>query len=327
MKIAMRYLGFVALMLLTIQQHCNAQLSIEFTQAEINVSASTVRLADIAKITSPQQGVVESAREIDIDTFEGTKTELRVTKEQVRIRMILAGFRASELNLSGPDKIQVVRVNARDPRPSLESALTQELSAHFSIPADDLHVRLDASFKQNGREYNWSTLRMEPLESPELPLGRQTFPVQVSTRFDETRSVEIPAVVAVYRDLAVAKTDIPRGTRLSESNIESVRRPVATRAIGYTSIGNAMGKEAQTDIEQYSLIKPTSLRQQAKPVSLVRRNSFVRVVIRSGSLVAQIPNAKVLTDGNPGDQVQVINPFNQERMVARVVDGFTVEIR
>lgn len=306
-----------------------AQITVKIRGQEVSVPKATVQLGDIAAITASSPAVEKQLRELDLDSFQGTSNLIRATKEQVRIRLLLAGHDVETSDIVGPSEFVIQRVEQQDTRKIIEQLILNQLSELFTIPHSAIQVSLDSNFKIPNEGYlDFQSLQLEPLGRPEIPLGKNTLPAVVRDTQNRTKALQIPVTIAIFRELAVAKHNIPRGAKLTNENIEAVRRPVTTHTSSYLTVGHAIGKTAKTDISMYELVKPAAVDMNGeKATAILKRNSMAQAVLQQGRLSVMLREVKVLEDGNQGDTIQILNLNNNEKMWARVIDANTVQIR
>lgn len=306
-----------------------AQVSVKIRGQEVSVSKANVKLGDIAAITASSTAVEDKLRQLDLDSFRGTSTLIQATKEQVRIRLLLAGHDIATSDITGPNEFVVQRVDQQDTRQVIEHLIRKQLSELFTIPESAIQVSMDTNFKVPNEGYiDFQSLRLEPLGRPEIPLGKTTIPTTVRDTQNKISALKVPVTVAIFRELAVAKRDIPRGAKFTNENIEAVRRPVTTNTSTYLTMGHALGKSAKADIAMYELVKPAAVDMVGeKATKLIKRNTMVQAVLQQGRLSVMLREVKVLEDGDQGDTIQVLNLNNNERMWARVLDANTVQLR
>ncbi len=310
-------------------QDLTAQVSVQIRNSELRVAKSTVQLGDIATLSVSSPEVAKTLQNIDVDSFNGNANEIWITKEQIRIRLLLAGFDVAASDISGPEEFKVSRIDQDDTRQIIQTLLNQQLSSQFAIPESAIQVTIDSNFKiANDSHMDFRTLKLEPLGRPDIPLGKSTLPTMIRDSQNKFQPMNVPVTVAIYRELAVAKMDIARGTVLTRENLDSVRRPVSTNSTGFLTMAHALGKESNADIATYELIKPNAIKSVVvKQDALIKKNSIVSAVLRSGHLTVTLKKIKALEDANLGDTIQVINMNNNERLFAKVIDTYTVELR
>ena len=321
---------FLVLCLIAIPSMSLAQASVRVNlhSGEVHCFQNVIKLENVAEIYAGDASLARKLRSLDLDSFDENENVVLLTKEQVRIRLMLAGIRVDQIQLSGPERLTALLVDQVSVRKTVESQLQQQLAEQFFMSADNLRVKIDERF--DGIEktnLDFSTLEIESASEPELPLGRQTLSAFGLTPSGESRSIKIPVTVAQIRDLVIAKENISKGQTLNAQNIEAVRRPVKNRHIRFASFEQVVGKKAQSDVQQYALIRSNVVRTAGLTQQhAIRRNSLVNVVVRRGPLKVVLKEAKALDNGNPGDQITLLNPKTKERIVAKVVDSSTAEV-
>ncbi len=307
-------------------------VQIQLSNVDVRCAEQTIRLKHLAKIGSGSARLDNLANEIasvDIDSFDSNHNPVRVTKEQIRIRLILAGFKEHQFEIFGPMQVNASYVSHTRIRDSIESGLKQLLSTHYQIPPDDLAVILDRQFNDQllaGRDI--TSIRLGRAQPLELLPGKQTISVVFGNGSELAMTAKIPVTVALVREFVVARQNISRGEVLSQENIQSVRRPVSDRNVRLASYDHAIGKQVQTDIPQYSMIKPNLISAGSRNSQFtIKKNSRINIIIRRGQLQLVMKAAKALDNGNPGDLITVVNPTTNQNIQATVIDAATVEVR
>ena len=197
------------------------------------------------------------------------------------------------------------------------------------MPHSNIQVTIDSKFQMlDSSGFDFDSIQVQQEFGNELPLGKRNVETTVRDLNGELQALRIPVTVAVFRDLVVAKKNISKGQTLAPRDVVSVRRPVMRRNVKLASYEQVLGMQAQTDIQQHELIKSNLVRQN-KPASsfVIKRNSYVNIVARRGSLSVVLKDAKALENGKIGEKITLVNPKTKERVVGKVLDSSTVEIR
>ena len=169
----------------------------------------------------------------------------------------------------------------------------------------------------------------------ELPLGIKTTEIHLSDAQGRSLKTRAPIKISVFRDLVMAKENISRGDVLSADKIEIVRRPVINQRVRFASYQQSIGKQAQTNIQQFSIVKTQSLRnakqqpaiaKSNKPEFVVKRGDRVNVISQIGNLKVTLRDARALGQGEVGDYVDFTNTKTKQTVRARVVDAVTAVI-
>jgi flagella basal body P-ring formation protein FlgA len=315
-------------------------ISIELREDEIHSLETTIRIGQVANLKSTNSQLNKRLSGLDLDSFDDFEQQtdgrseianrsIAITKKQIQVRLMLAGISQDRLRISGPEQVVVIAQDVSNVRQAIGIRLRQQLAEQFVIAAEDIQVTLDERFSdfENGK-FDFTDFRIVPTLSSDIPLGRQQITVLVQTQTGETVSRRIPVSIALIRDLVVAKSNISKGQTLSADNIESVRRPVVNRNIRFASFEQVVGKQVQNDIQQYELIKTNLIGNvRTRNDFILKKNSIVSVIARRGSLQVVLKDAKALESGNVGDHISLINAKTKERIMAKVIDASTAEVR
>ena len=317
------------LVLTLVCQNAIGQIQIRLMGGQVRCLENTINLGHVTQITADRRDLVRLISQLDIDSFEDGQSQVVISKEQIRIRLALAGVRSNEFELVGSDQVIAISTSQTNIQSVIENALAKQLAERFVMPIADLHVSLDPRFKNNQKPaYDYSNLRINQNFTTDIPLGRQTIAVTVPELEGESGSLMIPVSVAIVRELVVAKKNIARNQLIQADQIETVRRPVTSRNIRFASFEQVVGASVQSDIQQYDIIRSNAVRTASADKSfLIKKNTRVNIVARRGALTVVLKDAKALENGNRGDRISLLNPKSNERVLARVIDSSTVEIK
>ena len=306
-----------------------AQVSVHMYETTVRCAEPTIDISHVAKVVTNDRLLAKMVEALDLDSFRNDQPQIEISKEQVRIRLVLAGLSEDEFELSGPESVSVEVFQPQNARELIADLIKKQFAEHFRMSLPDVIVTLGPQSNDLARtDVDFSTLRIDLELSTEIPLGQQTVSGFVEDHSGQTVSIKIPVSIAVVRDLAVARKNISKGETLGPENIESVRRPVANRTIQFASYEQVVGSQVQKDVQQYDVIKSNLI--QAVPVVdklTVKRNSLVNIIVRRGALKVELKDAKALSEGSPGEPITVLNPSTKEKILAIVVNSSTVEIR
>lgn len=349
------FIGLISLGAVVFAQEGRPPVRLKVTDNVVAIPNSIIHLHQIAEIECEQVGVASRIGAIDIDEFSSTENELSISSSQLGIRLRLAGYRLSDFEIVGPSSVKVIKakhvtaggaravevmarqlnavkpldVEAFEPEKYLADVLRRSLLKEYSIADSDLHVNVEQVTNFPTDIAGLSSLKILPIGRAELPLGNQLFAGMIDTTAKSEVVFRVRAKVSVYRDFAVAKEDIPAGTELTFKNLKSERRLVSTRTTSssFLTYVNALGKTTTKDLEKYALLKPSSVsRIKASERILVKRNTLIDVIARSGSLSVELKNVKALSDGALGERIEFIHPRTKRKTKARVLDAYSALI-
>jgi len=343
------FIGLISLGAVAFAQEGRPPVRLKVSNSVVAIPDSIIHLHQIAEIECEQVGVANRIGAIDIDEFSSTENELSISSGQLGIRLRLAGYRPSDFEIVGPSSVKVVKANhvsAGNARPAdlrarhltalkpagvkafeaekyLADMLRRNLLKEYSITDSDLHVVVEQVTNFPTDIAAWDSLKILPIGRAELPLGNQQFTGMIDAKAKSEVVFRVRAKVSVYRDFAVAKEDIPAGTELTFRNLKSERRLVSKRTTSgsFLTYVNALGKTTNKDLEKYALLKPSSVsRIKASERILIKRNTLINVIARSGNLSVGFKNVKALTNGALGEKIEFIHPRTKKKSTARVVN-------
>jgi flagella basal body P-ring formation protein FlgA len=310
-------------------------VAVDLRTGQVRCFEDTILLKHVAEIRSGDARLQRKMESLDLDSFVDHKQTgdvqkpIVLTKAQVRFRLRLAGLSEEQITISGPEQLTVVAAEAASLREIVEQRLQQQLAQQYLMSTDDLKVTLNPRFSQLEKPaLDFSTLQLPSTFDTDMPLGNQQVTALVQDESGQFVSQKIPVSIALIRDLVVAKQNISKGETLSADNVDSVRRPVVSRNVRFASFEQAVGKQTQNDVQQYELIKSSAIRTgQTRTTYAIKKNAQVSVIVRRGALTVVLKDAKAMDNGNPGDQIGLINPRTKERIIAKVIDASTAEVR
>lgn len=152
--------------------------------------------------------------------------------------------------------------------------------------------------------------------------GTVRLQLEISAGERAPRMVWVTADVARWVPVVVARRALERGEIIAPSDVELDRRELSTlpRDIS-TSLDDVVGAAVRQAVVPFSPLR----RDQLASVPVVRRGDAVQIVAQHGGLRLTAAG-EVRQDGGRGDQVRVINRASQRELLARVVNGTTVEV-
>lgn len=313
----------------------HAQVRIELKHQHLPQEQHLIRLSDIANVRTFEPTTLQQFSAMEIDAFEGDGKEVIISREQVRLRLLIAGIDETQFVLTGPQSIVATKADSTQMRQQFERLIQQQIAKQYGVLPGDLVVSLDERLDKSLLFSRLVDFRLLHSDQAELPLGRTSITATFESADGETTDLRTSVSIAVMRDLVVATKNISRGGTLNRDNSKVIRRPVDRRNARYASIEQASRSIARSDIQQFDIIRSTVL-SSAKSFSTatataqsseVKRNAIVNVVIKSGPLSVVLKDAKALQSGRVGERIAVLNADTKERMVGTVVDQTTVVIR
>jgi flagella basal body P-ring formation protein FlgA len=279
------------------------------------------------------QGGDESLRRqiaaLDV-TERSDAVDQSVSRRQVQIRLLLAGFTPSEFDLAGPEHVTVTRFEAIFPDERFADAIRTALASQFRLDPRDLDVRVvqPVTPRPHMNGVSLESVSLNPVLPMALPLGRTRIQVEIVAERQSQQQVGVTVEVALYQTAAAAARLIPAGEALTQDNVVSQR----IRVVGptpFASPADVVGRTAARMLRPGEVIRPHDAQsggQAEESPILIRPAETVRIVARKGRLTVTLSAAEALQSGRLGETIRVRNPDSKRTITARVVGPGELEV-
>ncbi len=306
------------------------QIEIQLRSPTVSCTQTTIRLGDVADLTGGDPAMRERLSELDLDEFSLDRGARQITARQIRYRAVLAGVDAAKFRLADASSTLVQFTEPIDTRRLVERAIHQRLANNFQIPEDSIEVRLlstiDSLISRSGMDT--ASLTIEPTFPTEFPLGQRTLELKLTDNSGRSSTSTASVNIILYRDLVMVKENISRGDLLDHEKLERVRRPIDNPQVSFASYEQTVGRTAQDDIQQFSLVKAQSITNTEPTESkiVVTRNALVTILVRQRGLSVDLQNAQANANGRVGESIEFINPKSKALIRAKIVNATTAII-
>ncbi len=314
----------------TAQIPVDSRVIVHLNKPLVESPVDVVTVGDVAKVIGGPASLRERIQKLDLDAFENGNSELDISLEQIRYRLLLARIEQHRFEVVGIQRTHVQQISLVDHRRRIEQLLTTELAIQFGLPAETVQISLDAREFESllDEEIDLSTSHLAIAFGTELPVGERRLEVRFVDAAGNQLTKTMALTTAVMRDLVIAQENISRGEIIDASRVTRVRRPITDRATRFASYEQVVGKSAQQDIQQFDVVRSQYVSAiEAEEAPLVKRNQLVTAVLRRGNLTIHLNNVRTSDDGRFGDTIEVVNPITRKRILAQVISSDTVEIR
>lgn len=158
------------------------------------------------------------------------------------------------------------------------------------------------------------------LESPAHPIGRVT--TRVRCEGSAPWTVFVPAEVRLFRQVAVLTRPLERMSVVGAADLSLVEHDVGKLRQGYlTDPAQAIGKKLTRQLGSNQVLAPNHL----QVAEAIRRGDQVVISASSGTINVRMPG-EALSDGAPGQQINVRNLRSQRVVRARVIGPGQVQV-
>jgi flagella basal body P-ring formation protein FlgA len=295
-----------------------------FSQGQI------VLVRDIATVYTEDSELKERISLIDVADPLGAGESSRLTRSQISLRLMLAGFRAEDFHLGGADVVKVsydseVAMSDELVLGSVRGALSQRLE----LPAADIRLMLlrPIKLKEKYESLTLDDIRLETRLPSNLWTKLLSVGIGIHVRGRLHEIVTVALETQINFNAPRTLRDVNAGEIFTAANLGYQATQIAPDMIPRLA-KNAIGKRATRDLRAGDIVeqKLVTTSNRVKQEILVRQREAVQVVARRGVLVVKTQEAVALDSGREGDQVRVQNRQTGRIVRGRVAKRWTVEI-
>jgi len=286
-------------------------------------ASGQIKLGDIAEVTDRDPQRRAALRGLDL-TASVPDRELTVDRSLVEIRILLAGFDRESVTVQGAEQVVI------SPLPQValtdlgvEQAVYESLCRQFSIPPEDLRVKLISPFVHSSLAglADLQSARLELMPTSQLPLGRTQLMVRILDGSRVVLAKQVTFEVARRQSVVVAINSLDRGNLVGEEHIREEMRFVdgpMDRLTASQVIGRKVLLPFRPD--EVVTLRHIGPPEEAESPILVQPRDAVRLVARKRGLTITIPVAEALQAGKKGQLIRVRN-VQSNQVVTGVVVG------
>lgn len=298
---------------------CTAEVTITLRHhAAINNARVTIEdVADLHGGTAVEQ---KRFGQLDLDVLAPRTARKRLTRREIEMRLLVAGYRRNQFYLTGADAVEVRRADTDAFRTRLERLFHSEFARQFGFDDQNVSIRildqqrlLAVESKMAGDDFAATVL----FES-QLPIGATTIQVEFASE-NERFLEEFKSQVIVSTEVAIARRNVSRGSVIDASSVRIIRRPIVRKA-DFADPKHIVGRVAKIDILSNEVLLTSYLTEvNSSRTSVVQRNDLVDVIVRLGGSEIRLKNARAMGAGNIGDTITVLNTESKRQLTATIV--------
>lgn len=295
----------------------------------IESSNEVVRVGEVAQVTTSNPRLKDAIDQLDLADAPARGASKTISREQLELRLALAGVSSSEASVTGASSVRIVYrpENMRDE--TVLAAIRQPLAEKFSVAVEDLELQLAQPLSQSLAELEeTSALRLAPRLPDSVSPGRLSIPVAVYQN-DQLKQLTPVAVEAKVRQLvARVSKPIQSGEAFTAENV--VWEKIAVSG----SVGQGLARDLNNARARRSLsvgvwvrdydVAGGAARTEQEPI-LVRSRDLVRVTARKGGLRVVLSAAQALQQGKLNEVIRLRNTQTGKIITGKVVGPGQVE--
>lgn len=293
-----------------------------------SVDQSTVYIKDVARLDGGNAIARSKIAAIDLLELKAIADEDHISPALVEIRLLIAGFKKNEFQVAGAASAHVQRVKKRSVDEIVAGEIRHVLAEHWGLPSQDIRVLLTQPLHAKTEKIELHDQLKAVLESKDYYPGRNRVPFGVYRNDKLVDTFTAWVEVSLFKELAVARTNLPVGAIIREDDFTIERRSFRERAaasstakvVGFKTVRSvAPGQVLTSDYVQ-------AQRDAAESQVVVKKRTLVRLVAYAGKLKVSIPQAEALDDGRVGEIIRVRNPRSDKIVNGKVAEAGLVTV-
>ena len=295
---------------------------------EVTVAESELTIGDVCQIRGGTAQARTQIASLDLDELLPGKPTT-VSKQQVAVRIALAGISRKSFELSGPNSIDIRLIENEQLQQRIESKIAAELSLQFGIPQSDVRVRLldTAALKRLRKSVDTTSFKTMAYFPTQLPLGDRHIQLEFSDSSGNQMTEKMHVQIVVLHDVLVTSGVVSKGTVITAEHVQQIKRPLLNNKVDPATI-DCLGCTVSRDIAPHEIVTLRHIsRKPTRKQIVVKRNDLVDILLVQGPLRLRLKNAKVMTNGGKGDVVRVLNTNSNKEINAVVQDRTTVLVK
>lgn len=294
-----------------------------------------VRIGDIADVHAADREARERIAGIDVADPVPAGKVARLSRSQVSIRLMLAGYDAGEFQLAGADVVNLSYDSAgQNSKTKLNDAVVLDsvrtgLAERLRLPREDVHLRLarPIHWRADYESVDPSDIWLETRLPNDLQADVLSAKVGVHVGGRLYEIIELALEVQVVANVPTTRHAVLAGELFTSANLE--RRRIKTDVAMLSELAHdAVGKRAVRNLTAGETVvhKLVTSKERVSNELLVRSQETVQLVARRGSLVVKTQRAVAMDSGRMNDQVRVKNLITGRIVSGRVARRWVVEV-
>lgn len=308
-------------------------------RAEVAVSGSTLRLADVLVLTDADPQIIGQIGDAPVTSKPGTQLTTSISHEQVVRRLDELGVNLSRVLVSGALQCRIARPSAPDGASaddgegalvhapakidgSGEKTLAEVLQAHVAKELAGLGGTPEITFERAGQEFLRLTTppwQFSVSSTGRDKLGLREFHVVIRGDGQMQRKVEVSGAVHLVQPVVVAVRPLSIGNYVRREDVSLETRVFEQdTSLGIGDVEAVVGQQVKRFIPAGELV----LAEALKPVDMVVRSRPVTVTNTGGSVQMRLSGV-ALDSAGYGESVRVrVGDAKRDKQVLRgVVTG------
>lgn len=301
-------------------------------------TSDAITVADIASVTGGDLITRRKISQLDLANLNGKARPSKLSKDRVRLRILLSGFAGDSFKVDGPQntllKVQdrtldkVANAVTADSR--VLDFLRAPMASRLGVPSEDVRIRIVRPISNEHRLLldPESALDLEHFLPGSIRVGPQTAKIGLSKDGVLRKTMAVWLDVQMVREVFVANRILESGTTITKADITRERRTMNGQLASHL-VSVPVGRVTRKQIPVGSIVSDLDLLRNAPKAKefVVQNRDTVEIRVRRKALRVTVTGGMALQRGAVGDAIRVKNPRSGKVLTAHVVDSGTVEIR
>lgn len=290
---------------------------------EVRVNGPFMTLGEVADIKGDDSERMNRLGQLKIGSAPSPGRHLVLTKELLGMRLVATGSDLNHVSWNIPETITVTTnfqtINGQTVIDKGIMAIKEQIGS--SVNSADLSILPIANVQDIVAPIG------DLILTSSLPYGiRYNAPTNVKISINVNGQVlpimNVKFDVKLYRQVAVAASQVHQGEILTHENIRYERMDTGRLGQGYfTDLTKIMGLETRRPLTPGMVVTTLMLN---KPM-LIKRGDLVNVIARIGGMEVSVAG-KAMQDGYEGQLIRVQNVNSNRFLSAKVLDEGTVQV-
>ena len=297
-------------------------------QAAVGVRQVTV--GDVADITGANAPLCKMIAQLDLAGPIRQSGALSISRNQVAIRIQLAGLPNELIRIEGADRVEVVAAQYQVPEADVLAAARKAVLIRLaSWKPEDIDIRqvrpIMVPLSVAGTREDVS-VRAE-LHAAAQPLGLAQVDVSLLSGGERKLSFPLYLEIRACPQVAVMARKVEKGEWVTESSVIFERRTVESKSACVTTSAMLAGKKARQPLNagQVLTLADLEIANEHPDGPLVHQRNPVKMIVHLGTM-SVVASGEAMQDGRLGQMIRVRNIDSKQQVVGRVADRSLVEI-
>lgn len=277
-------------------------------------------LGDIAELDGFDIETIKELAKVQIGKAPLPGRSHLISTSQIKNR-IKKRFAKHQLKLSMPKRAMVSRASIKITAKELKNIIMAEVKKQFN-QHEDIRIHIKSRLKDVYIPKGNASYKISRIGDTLRVGGNSSWMLRLLLDEKETKKILVRLKVDVYNDVMVAKGMIPKGKKIEQEDLVSIKKNISKERKGYQSNSDiVVGEHARRDIYKNEALDKQLVE---KPVIVVK-GDHMKIVYKTPHLY--LTNlAMALKSGRKGDMIPLRTLKSKKTIYAIITDAKRAEI-